>query len=126
MRWVPRWPSGLALIAAIVVVNGVASLIEAIDLAVTATGDWSAIGLEGGIGILLLHRAFALLTLHPVAWLATVIVLTVHAAVVGDEITRGHAPLISWLDFSIAVLSILYLLTPGVRSLFAASSTNRR
>jgi hypothetical protein len=126
MRWFTGWPVGLALIASIIGVNGVASLVEAFELAVTGTGDWTAIGFEGMIGVLLLHRAFALLFLQPAGWLVTVIVLLVHAGIMGDEIARGHAPLSSWSGVIISVLSILYLLTPGVRSLFANSGANRR
>jgi hypothetical protein len=126
MRWPTAWPVGLAVIAVIVGSNGVASLIESFELAATATGDWTAIAVEGAIGVLLLHRAFALLSLHPVSWLVTMMAVAAHAGIVGDEIIRGHATWSSWVALSIAVGSILYLFAPGTRSLFGAGEVNRR
>jgi hypothetical protein len=123
---VSGWPVGLAVIAVIVGSNGVTSLVEAFDLAVTATGDWTAVALEGAIGVLLLHRAFTLFSFHPVSWLVTVMAVTAHAGIVGDEIIRGHASWSSWVALSVAVGSVLYLFAPGTRSLFAAGEANRR
>jgi hypothetical protein len=109
---VDGWPVGLSVIAVIVGSNGVTSLVEAFELAVTATGDWTAIALEGAIGVLLLHRAFALLSFHPVSWLVTVMAVTAHAGTVGDEIIRSHATWSSWVALNIAVGSVLYLFAP--------------
>jgi hypothetical protein len=119
-------PVGLAFIAAVLGLNGVVALVEACVLAVSATGDWAAIALEGAIGAMLFSKAFALLSFHPAGWLLTVLTLGLHTAIVGDEITRGHAPVSNWFALSFAVISILYLTRPPIRSLFTASETSRQ
>jgi hypothetical protein len=118
MLWVEGRPVGLTIIAAVLGVNGVVSLVGACVLAVSATGDWAAIGLEAAIGASLCSRAFALLSFRPVGWMLTVVTLGLHAAVVGNEVTRGHAPVRLWFALSFAVVSVLYLTRPEIRSLF--------
>jgi hypothetical protein len=111
-------PVGLAIIAAVIGLNGVVSLVEAWDLAVSAPGDWSGIALQGAIGAMLCSRAFALYSYRPVGWLMTVLTLGLYAAVVADEVTRGYASVSLWFALILAVISVLYLTRPHIRSLF--------
>jgi hypothetical protein len=118
MPWVAGRPLGLAIIASVLGLNGVVSLVEGCVLAVSATGDWAGVGLKGAIGAMLCARAFALYSYRPVGWLMTVLTLGLYAAVVGDEVTRGYAPVSLWFALSFAVISVIYLTRPQIRSLF--------
>ncbi len=112
-------PAGVAVIAAVVALNGVASLLESVELA--GTGDRVVATLPAVLGLLLMHRAYALWQIHPGAWLVTTLVLVLKAVTSALEIVGGAAVPGTWLTLGISVGCVLYLLLPGTRSLFSAT-----
>jgi len=119
--WVAGRPVGILVLAVLLVLEGLASLAESVELVVMAAGEWPAAMLAAVIGLVLLHKAYSLSQFRYSAWLMTTLSLGLKAATSAMEIVRGYAALGSWLALSLALVIILYLLHPSIRALFKAS-----
>jgi hypothetical protein len=119
-------PAGLAALALLLATKGIGSIVAAVEF-VTGSGERgpgppNAV-LLAVIGLLLVHRAYALWTYHRGAWLITL--LTMIGACLTDIVALSVAPglTIAWVDLALSVAVTLYLLHPRVRSLFRGTTS---
>ncbi|MHB1160027.1 MAG: hypothetical protein ACYC3V_06815 [Chloroflexota bacterium] len=77
------------------------------------------------LGLLLLHRAYALWQVHRGAWLITTLVLGLKVVASALVIVEGNAVPVTWLTLALSAGGILYLLHPGTRSFFSATGGAR-
>jgi len=125
MWWVAGRPAGIAFLAVLLVLEGLASLVESVDLVVVAAGEWPAATLAAVIGLALVYKAYGLWHFHRRAWLTTTLMVGLKAATSALEMARGYAVPGAWLSLGLAVVIILYLLHPGIRVLFSARHSAR-
>jgi len=130
-RHVAGRPVGLSLIVAWLVVNGVAALIAAFDLGnLSSRGRLSAAligrdlpvvaaGVAVFVALLFFSRAYMLWTFHRVAWWSTLIRGCFSGLSAILEITVAPSELPSWTHLVVSVITIVILLRPNVRALFA-------
>jgi hypothetical protein len=118
-------PAGLTVLALFLAAKGLGSLVAAVGF-VTGSGERgpgppNAV-VVAVIGLLLVHRAYALWTYHRGAWLITL--LTMIGACLTDIFALSVAPglTIAWVDLALSVAVTIYLLHPRVRSLFGGTT----
>ena len=116
-------PLGVAVIAVVVALDGLASLSESVEL--LATGERLVAFPAAALGLLLLHRAYALWQVHRGAWLITTLVLGLKVVASGSAIVVGNALPVTWLTLALSIVSVLYLLHPRTRSVFSATGVGR-
>jgi len=113
-------PKRIGLISALIAANGLFSLWNAYSLATTYPRDLTGAIASGIIGLLLLHRAYALWMLHRSAWAITVAVIALQAALSLAQLLQGIRSPGIWFTVFLLSLGLFYLLTPGVRRLYSA------
>ncbi len=116
-------PLGVAVIAVLVALNGLASLLE--SAALLSSGERLVAIPTIALGLLLLHRAYALWQIQPGAWLITTLVLGLKVVASALAIVEGSAVPVTWLTLALSAIGILYLLHPRTRSLFSATGGAR-
>ena len=85
------------------------------------TSDWPAALTSIALGTVSLVKAHALWSFHKIAWL-TIIAFSILGGVVdGVEIARGHGEPGLWLSVGWAIATVVYLMHPSIRALFAKS-----
>ncbi len=126
-----RRPRGIILITAVIAVNGAVSLYSGVS---------SVIRVEAGLlpadltlllvlnaavsilfGLYFLHRAYMLWNFRKGALRATLLALSIRAAIAAVIILFAARTFVAWIDFAVSVLTLMYLTRPRITSLY----TNR-
>lgn len=119
MKTIAGRPTGVMLIAVLVVANGLSSLVEAMAIAdPTITGLVSA-GVSALLGLALIHRAYALWNLQRGAWLITVILLGLRFVFGILELVSTSFSALVWISLALTLIAVLYLVQPSVREAFS-------
>lgn len=112
-------PIGIAVLAGLLALGGLAALIESIELVVESSAAWPAALPSALIGAFLLHRAAGLWRFRHLPWLSTMLTLALKAVLSGLVIIDNQAVPTTWLALVLAVAGIAYLSRPRVRAFFA-------
>ena len=121
MRRVRGRPVGVWLIAGPIAAEGLAFYGAAFQIMAAAVDDWLAALTSVAIGTLLLVKAHALWSFHKTAWLTVIALGALGVVVHGVEIARGHGEPGLWLSVGWAIATVVYLMHPSIRALFANS-----
>ena len=125
MRRIDERPRGLELVAALIALSGITSLLGAWEI-VQAVGHFSSDAVPSVLfGLLLLHRAYALASLHRGAWLTTVALVAISAVNAARALLIDPTLVVAWVNLGLAVGVDLYLTQRGVRRIFARDHTTR-
>ena len=112
-------PKRLGFVSAVIAANGLLSLWSGYVLATTYPTDLAGASASIVIGVLLLHRAYALWMLHRLAWEITIALISLQAASAVAELARGYRSPNVWFSVFLLSAALFYMLTPGVRRLYA-------
>ena len=126
MRRVRGRPVGVWLIAGPIAAEGLAFYGAAFQVMAAAMDDWLAALTSVAIGTLLLVKAHALWSFHKTAWLTVIALSALGVVVHGVEIARGHGEPGLWLSVGWAIATVVYLMHPSIRALFAKSPARHR
>jgi hypothetical protein len=122
MHYVAGRPLGLWLLIVVIVTEGLCMVGAALQLLVSAPSEWLAILTSALLGSLLEYKAYRLWCFHRAAWLVVLVASAVGGITHTLEIARGHPELSTWLAAAWAAVSVVYLIQPTVRGLFARQS----
>lgn len=111
-----RRPAGLVVIATLVALNGLASLVEALEIATLPMGNTIEALISAVLGLALLHRAYGVWTLQRGAWLITLVLLSTRAVLAILRILLLPTPT-AWVSLILVVVALVILVQPGTRAL---------
>ena len=114
---------GIALVAMIIAINGIASLVEALWFA-WLPGGGLRIVVHAIIALALLHRAHGIWELKPGAWLTTVLLLGLRTILALLDLIAAPVEIGAWINTAVVAVSLLYLTRPSVRVLFSRAHTD--
>lgn len=112
-------PAGIVALSIILMLGGLAALLESFDLAVTLGRNWPFVLLSVVTSLILLHRAYRLWFFQRRAWLTTTLTLAVKGGSSALLIVNGRPSPTSWLALTLAIIGIAYLIRPQIRAFFS-------
>ncbi len=123
-------PRGIAVIAVLMALHGISSILEAFGFVALAAShpnkfELVALGAPGAVvsavlGIELLHRAYNIWQLRREAWQITLLLLGLRAVIALVSAFSSPLAVVGWIDLVLVVVTVLYLIQPRVRILFAS------
>src|SRR5262245_27655712 len=119
----PTTPRGVTLTSALFAAKGLASLVAAVELVAfnrheSNTTEILLAMVSVVVGVFFLFKAYELWTLHRAGWLVVVIFLGIELASHLVRIVIGAQQAAGWVSLAVAVVTLTYLLQPGVRDVF--------
>jgi len=112
-------PLGIWLIAVPIAAEGLSFYGAAFQVMAASADDWPAALASVAIGTLLIVKVRALWSFHKTAWWSIIAFSCLGVVIDAVEIARGHGAPGIWLAVAWAVATVVYLMIPGVRALFA-------
>jgi hypothetical protein len=113
-------PFQIAIICIFIVVNGLASFVDALWL--FQAGDWVVGAISVVSGSLLLHRVYAFWEYHRTAYLVTMALLSTRSAIAVYHLIRSPAEA-NWLSLALGIAALAYLLRPRIRRMYDRPSS---
>jgi hypothetical protein len=108
-------PYQIAIIAGLIVVNSLASLVDAFRL--FQDGDWAVGAVSAVSGLLLLHRVYAFWEYHRTAYLVTLTLMSTRTAIAAYHLIRSPEEA-NWLSLALGIAALVYLLRPKIRRMY--------
>jgi hypothetical protein len=117
MREAPARPIGVAVVAALLAVNGVAVLVTALGVLGPAD-DFVGTAIGVLFGFALLYLAYGMWTLQGWAWLATLLLQGVNGFFALLAVVSSPGAVGAWRSLAVAAAVIFYLTRSPVRAAF--------